>query len=390
MYRKKVLSNAVALSLGLSAAGVVGVAHADADLLFPYVVSGDNVTTVLSIVNTNQNPFDVDTGLGVAPTIYPLRIALNYKLGQEFANDAFCNHYDGFFISSINDLTSFDVSGIFGEFGVGAMFNDTVGAAAGGTLTDDGFLDDIANFPSFRGYVSIWDRHSDTSARTLEGDALVIDFNSGAAWGYRGLSRGDDPTDAAVGDVSWFQNLSNATYDVYPNGFNAAGLGLQIPFMPLADVQTRFFITVLNDDVIAQRDGFPGAVRAQMGGGSGPTLFNRLEQARSLNVSVNINCLGVVDIEDFLAGAATSPFVAQGGFSALNLTDANPGGMGLVDGILSHVIKLEFGKTNQLDGVSTGGTYNNAYQLNYVTDALGINPDAGPIPGWSVADRVSS
>lgn len=392
MYRKKVLSNAVALSLGLSAAGMAGVAHSQADLLFPYVVSGDNVTTVLSVVNRNQfaptrwelsrfTDFDL-----TREPVYRLNIALNYKMGAGFNNADFCNHYDGPFVTSVNDLTSFDVSGLFG---VGALFNDTMGAESGGDLDDAGFLQDIADFASFRGYVSIWDIWSrprfdatldddgnpigflgfnptftsPSAARTLEGDALVIDFNSGSAWGYRGLSRG-------WFDNTWFANLSNATYDVYPTNFDAFGRGLRVPFMPLADVQTRFFITTLNDNRILQRDGTPGTVRARLGGGSGNTLFNRLEQARSLNASIDINCLGVVDIEDFLAGAATSPFVAQGGFSALNINDVDAGGRGLIDGKLAHVMKLEFGKTNTLNGVSTGGTYNNAYSLNYSTDLI--------------------
>ncbi|TVR17418.1 MAG: hypothetical protein EA401_00465 [Planctomycetota bacterium] len=411
MYRKKLLSNAVALSLGLAAAGMMSVAHSQqppqSDLLFPYVVKSDTVTTILSVINTRN--FDrrdrEDDIREVLPRVYPLRIAVNYKLGDPTPNADFCNHFDGTFISSINDLTTFDIGQAFGE---GALFNDTVGgpgsaAPVPSALTDGGYLDDIANFPAFRGYVSIWDQFINQDSRegignlgerTLEGDALVVEFVTGAAWGYRGLSRGTNR------DTSWFNNLSNATYDVYPGtgvqanlGFTSAERGLNIPFMPLADVQTRFFITVLNDDLGDQRDGFPGAIVAQLGGGAGFTLYNRLEQARSLNASANINCLGVVDIEDFLAGAATSPFVAQGGFSPLNLRDADAAGGGLIDGKLAHVIKLEFGKTNELNGFSTGGTYNNAYQLNYVTDLLGVAPveDGGTgIVGWSIADRVVS
>lgn len=387
MYRKKVLSNAVALSLGLSAAGVIGVAHADADLLFPYVVSGDNVTTLLSVVNTAPPTVVGRPGQGLT---YNLDIALNYKLGA--VNSAWnrdgCFHFDRTITTSVFDLSTFDIGGK--KFGAGALFNDTIGGSGD-------FLNDVATFPGFRGYVHIQDTTPNLPAgpnaqRTLEGDALIIEFDTGAAWGYRGLSRSD-----ALGDTSWFQNLSNATYDVYPNIPDlAAERGLNIPFMPMDQVNTRFFITVLNDDVNRQFNGTPGAVIAQMGGGAGQTLFNRLEQSRSLNASIQIDCFGVVDVQDFLAAAAGTPFMAQGGFSRLNIRDANPitgvgtEGLGLVDGKLAHIMKLEWALDPvAIDGEPVNGTFNNSYQLNYVTNAL----EAGgvfPVPGWSVADRVTS
>ena len=381
MYRKKVLSNAVALSLGLSAAGVIGVAHADADLLFPYVVSGDDVTTLLSVVNTA--PPAPGSGRPFPQFTYDLDIALNYKLGSPTTDPNWnrdgCDHFDRTITTSVNDLSTFDIGGQ--RFGTGAMFNDTVGGTGA-------FLADVATFPGFRGYVHIRDLTPNLPAneRTLEGDALVIDFRTGAAWGYRGLSRSD-----TAGDTSWFQNLSNATYDVYPNiPALAAERGLNIPFMPMDQVNTRFFITVLNDRVMDQFDGVPGSVIAQMGGGGGQTLFNRLEQSRSLNASVLIDCLGVVDIQGFLSAVAGTPFMAQGGFSALNIRDANPEGLGLVDGKLAHVVKLEWALDPvAIDGEPVNGTFNNSYQLNYVTNALEAD-GVFPVEGWSVADRVTS
>lgn len=348
------------------AAGAIGQASAS-ELLFPYVVSGGNVTTVISVINTATVGFDGTDSRYI-------RMAVNHKLPNEAGvvnNAATCAHVDGVIGSSVNDLTSIDLGG---RLGAGALFNDTLGAQSdeNGTYT---FLNNVANIPAFRGYVSMWNIVDPTITgierdevenrvvgTTLQGDALVIDFNTGASWGYRALNRaaiddsGDDFADALA---DWDEDLSNAIWNLNPYNPGTGEFGVNIPFMPLDEVTTRFFVTALNDGELNQLNGLPGAVQVSFGGGSASTLFDREENGDSLNTSQRVECFGVVDLVDMLGAAANfNNYREQGGFAPLSVSEPTSGD----EADSAHVIKLEFGTTD-INGTNVGGTWNNGYVL---------------------------
>lgn len=184
-FKTKKIATAVAASLGLS---VVGMSAAKADsILFPHFVLSPTVTTVLSVINDNF------TAAGASNLHY----RYYYKdVGAAGAATAPCKEYDFWNPTSTNDIVTFDM-------GANPGFNsDAKGVLFEPNSTNARYVDDFAVLgrttpvPPTRGFVVVENRGfnpTDIPVPTakLAGEAIVIEFVSGSAWGYQAYNAAD-------------------------------------------------------------------------------------------------------------------------------------------------------------------------------------------------------
>ena len=107
MKTKVLLSMVIGIVLLLSFGLGLKDANADA-LLFPWVIKSDEISTIISVVNTAETDFEASS--------YPIsfnEIYLQYFFKQTTANDQteICEEHDLRSTSSMFDLLTFDVSG---------------------------------------------------------------------------------------------------------------------------------------------------------------------------------------------------------------------------------------------------------------------------------------
>ncbi|WP_090205346.1 hypothetical protein [Ectothiorhodospira magna] len=353
-------------------AATTSVAQADA-LLFPYVVSGSNVTTIVStITDANYN--------GYTPAGQPGGTRLHWtmvsKTGENAVdNMAVCGEVNYFLPTSANDLQTVDLGGHLSNDGdAGVLFNDPSDnnnwRGGLGPLTYAMALASAGGNPDVpvRGYLMVDDATTNSAlAPRLSGEAMVFDFTNGAAWGYRAFATSN--TDTAV-------PVSNATRDDFD--FRGASMvdGTQVSFMPLAEATTAFFVTPLNRNngeapsaaaAIADMNPYDADKRFErlvttvsMRTGAG-VAYDRDENLVSGTTPRNVTCVGRLELSELMSpGAAT--VLADGGWGQLQ-TD-NPGAQpGRVPTSNAHVIKLEYNAAGSFLGNSINGAFNNATQL---------------------------
>lgn len=355
-----------ALSLAV-AAGFIGSAAQAADVaMFPYVVNSPSVTTIVSIVdlgNAATQRYNNAGVIGAGAGFNRLHYRLNYKAGALSGMDATsraaaCQEVNYYLPSSPSDIQTFDLGGRHSTTAArGVMFNDASinnNYIAGTTATINYMLG--ANAGSVqRGVLYI--HNADTvAAQTLYGEAMVLDFSTGAAWGYQALLSDEGAANTA------------AAFNFVPQATNAAGSAPDIlTFMPAAEVTTRLFVTpvttagtVLGADgaSIVGWDNFTTLVSMATGAG---VAFDRDENLVSGSAAVNIKCVGAVDHTELMTAGAAA-VLANGGHGLLTLaagTLAAPA----VGSVGAVATKLEFSKTNggTLNGVAVPGTYNNGF-----------------------------
>ncbi|MBY0465265.1 MAG: hypothetical protein K2W33_10015 [Burkholderiales bacterium] len=355
-----------ALSLAV-AAGFIGSAAQAADVaMFPYVVNSPSVTTIVSIVdlgNAATQRYNNAGVIGAGAGFNRLHYRLNYKAGALAGMDATsraaaCQEVNYYLPSSPSDIQTFDLGGRHSTAAArGVMFNDASinnNYIAGTTATINYMLG--ANAGSVqRGVLYI--HNADTvAAQTLYGEAMVLDFSTGAAWGYQALLSDEGAANTA------------AAFNFVPQATNAADSAPDIlTFMPAAEVTTRLFVTpvttagtVLGADgaSIAGWDNFTTLVSMATGAG---VAFDRDENLVSGSAAVNIKCVGAIDHTELMTAGAAA-VLANGGHGLLTLaagTLAAPA----VASVGAVATKLEFSRTNggTLNGVAVPGTYNNGF-----------------------------
>ena len=369
----------IAIGVAL-AAGAAGVQASDV-LLFPYVVSGGSVTTLVSVINTDSGAFDnvqYYNQNGSSTSSYGGGhnfLHWRYHIKSANTNDATCFENNGYFPTSPLDITTYDVSGLRGEGGV--MFNDPSvnnnWKAAAATnqynaITLDGqravlFVHNAGDLDSGGGY--------------LAGEAMVVDFANGAAWGYRAEA-----------------NASNGASSQADFNFNRGqALNTGVTFMPLTQVTTRFFVTPVNTqsanvttdlgapergDVVGMlaangldipRYGtFTTRVNLDTVSGS-IRVLNRDEGGISGGVTPqDVVCVGAVNASDLITSANVLAYAnTQGGWG--RLTTSYPGSVAPTDTRRwtneAVVTKIEFRAAGgTFGGQSMGGAFNNAFTLN--------------------------
>jgi hypothetical protein len=354
----KMKLNALTLAV---AAGFVGSAAQAADvLLFPYVVNSATVTTIVSVVD--QGVATVGYTAGGATGGSRLHWRLNYKGGANASvNSATCEEVDYYLPSSINDIQTVDLGGKFGSTTKGVLFadasvNNNWNAATTSTIN---FMlgKNAAAGSAERGVLFVHNSDS-TTTQNLYGEALVLDFSTGAAWGYQAKS-----SNVTANDTTNFD-------------FSTAATGTPIlTFQPLAETTTRLFVTPVNPQTAAA-----GATSVATGGmldtnGASLSGWNALVSSVSLSTSTGVAydrdenlvsgsasssvvCVGAVDASSLMTAGAAST-LANGGWGRVAVAAGS--GTGLTGTTKAILTKLEFNTTGKINGESLSGTYNNGF-----------------------------
>lgn len=329
----------IALGVAL-VAGSVG-AQAATKLFFPHVVVSGTVTTIATVVN-----------VGVANNAgqHWVYVGKNLMAGETVAdfNAKTCSEVDVMLPSSDNNVQTVDLGAVISKAGdYGVLFNDPSiknqwrQALSGGAIHYSlayAYMTPVGAAGT-RGYLVV----DDQGGGTLEGSALVFDYKTGSAWGYKA------------------EDLAVAVTKHAHAAFSAH-------LMPKAEVISRLMITPLASNV---DDMLPGGatfgawgvtLAPQMIAGTGH-IVDRDENPISGAASSAVTCVGTVDVWDILA-PGSSQFAPDGGWvSVLTAAAANPS---LGAAARAEVFQLDFGgqgaTTGTLNGVSYPGTWNNVYQ----------------------------
>lgn len=328
----------IALGVAL-VAGSVG-AQAAGQLFFPHVVVSGTVTTIATVVNV---------GATAAAGQHWVYVGKNLMPGEDMAtfNAKTCSEVDVMLPSSDNNVQTVDLGAVISKPGdYGVLFNDpSINNKWRQALTGGAIHYSLAyaymtpvGAAGTRGYLVV----DDQGGGTLQGSALVFDYKTGSAWGYKA-----EDLAAAVGAHA------HAAFSAH--------------LMPKAEVINRLMITPLAD---AAANMLPGGdtfgawgvtVAPQMIAGTGH-IVDRDENPISGAAKSAVTCVGTVDVWDILAPGA-SQFAPDGGWvSVLTAAAAAPLGAAA----RAEVFQLDFGgqgaTTGTLNGVSYPGTWNNVYQ----------------------------
>lgn len=369
-FKMNKLATAVAVTLGTSAV-VVGTVQAD-EILFPYVVSSQTVATILSVINNADINFD-----GTAPS--NLHYRYYYKSGSNAANNtASCQEVNRSLPSSANDIVTFDAAGQFANDNLGILFENTkrsVLPSAG----NQGY--GKSSFALLKGVTQpvraflIVDNNDFTGGaagfgtrETLAGEAIVLEFVNGAAWGYQAYNAaGRYITDGAgnllrtnaydfsdfsetAGEVIAGQsNLGYAPVAIAP--FNATGGELLTKFFvtPISPTTQKNGVWVSGNQLNNRLNARLQLAIQDLGLGATGVMYDRDEVPISGQALQNVVCVGAVDASTLLSEGALLQ-VADGGWSNITVKEGTTSGA--VSTPEAIVIKLEYNteKPLQLDG----------------------------------------
>lgn len=347
--------NKIALGVAL-VAGAATVQAADT-LFFPYVVSGGAVTTLVSVINTDTSgTAEYYNNNGSSAAVYGganRYLHWRYHIKTANTNAATCLENNGYFPTSPLDMVTYDVSGTRGEGGV--MFND---ASVLNNWKAEGALNQL-NAITLNGQRATLLVHNAAGAASpsLVGEALIVEFDTGSAWGY-GAARNSSTGASADGDFDF-------------SFLGAVDTG--VTFLPQGEFTTRFFVTPVGQLALADGLDAPnfGSLRTQVDlvpvTGS-IRVVNRDESGVSGGVTPQVvTCVGVVDVRDLVTASNVWNYVSnEGGWGRL-VTTAPAAATGTQPTANAAVIKLDFraaganGALNLAPGV---GAMNSAYILN--------------------------
>ena len=339
----------IAVGVAVAMAGATSAAQADS-ILFPYVVSGDSVTTVVSVISgPNYVGYNSAGQAGQGDRLHWTMV--NKAGAAAESNSAVCSEVNYYLPSSKNDIQTVDLGArVSGEDDSGVLFNDPSinnnWRDQLGNLTY-ALADEASQGSGLRGYLMV-DEASGEQRGQLSGEAFVFEFGSGAAWGYRAI-----PSQNAD---FYFAHASMAP-------------SAQVAFMPLAETDTRFFVTPLN------RTGVPADMDpTDNGNGNFERLtstitmrtasglaFDRDENLVSGSREERVTCVGAVNLPDLMSPGARS-VLRDGGWGKLRIvsTDSEDDGSTTSN---ANVIKLEFNASGRFNDKPMDGVYNNATTL---------------------------
>jgi hypothetical protein len=382
MKGKAVIAVMVGIALLLSLGAFVKDASADA-ILFPWVVMSDDVTTVISAVNTAETDAEA-SGL----PFHSNRIHIEYwhKLTTANAQDEACTEYNFEVTSSKDDMVTWDMAGHFNS-GL-PMFNDTSNEVIGvpdmtlavenprrAFLIVDNNTDALMN-----SYCDdAWDGFCNADG-TMYGEAIIVEHKTGAAWGYiaynatGGVKETVDELDLDFSDEGKRDQQGEVIGDSETT---------QTTLMNPNDAITKLFVTPterwVNEDrgVYGQRTGnleayvqlcrFPERCNGgpcidgdpYTGDCVGGGIWNNEEGGFSFTEKKNIVCTAADNIVDFFGGAGTSAYtqwVASGkaGWAYIvtgsGTLDEQSGANEFITTEEAIIGKLEFGTGLSWDG----------------------------------------
>jgi hypothetical protein len=373
-------------------------------VLFPWIVKSDDVTTVVSVVNTAQTQAEA---LGLP--FHNNRIHIEYWHKKTTANDQeeACIEANFEVSSSKDDKVTWDIAGHFN--GGLPMFNDEsneVIFAPDMTLAVEnprrGFLIVENNTES------LLDARTPVDG-TIYGEATIIEHKTGAAWGYIAYN--------SIWGTPYFYDSSDQNGEVIGRtqvDFEApcddpedSGEVTQTTLLNPNDAITKLFVTPValgsqkqgNINASVQLCRFPemNAPDDEADFGShytgdctGGGIWNNEEGGFSFTEKKNIVCTTADNIVDFFGGAGTSAYtqwVASGkdGWSYITpdrgYIDARDGTEAYVEADDVIIGKLEFGTGLNWDG-SIADTINTFVWLRdsstYQTTCAELYPVFGP------------
>lgn len=270
--KKAALASAVAAALGAGAS----VATADS-ILFPYMVKGNTVTTLATIINEAD--------------VSELHYTWSYKTpvageSEDAQNARPCTHFDNTRITSKNDIVTFDAGRMLGDDNH-VLFDDT-GAGPGAEYDGKfGLVED-----QWMGTLIVDNNENQSEAdQTLSGEALVLEWGSGAAWGYAAYNSDQEDAytfaaaNARYGEVLTPPNPRGNPIDIVPlKGENATWV-------------ERLFVTPI-DNVGDNQDALDLTVFVHFGVPEGGDLlaYNRDEDEVSMRVKKAVKCVGRITL----------------------------------------------------------------------------------------------
>lgn len=415
-FKMKKIAAAVTVGLGASVVGV----NAQADeILFPYVAKSDTVTTIVSIVTRNL--------AGAIPGFIPSeRLHYRYWYKPAAANMDACQELNFRRPTSPNDIQTFDVSDTFAEAGaLGVLFNDPSinndYLAANATFAGLDLADPDAALRSFL-LVDNNDLVFDViGVESLYGEAAVIEFQSGAAWGYQAYnSMADEAIDAGLqGALGLYKESFSFSNQFETTGEVLKGGGLSdstsfnpntIAIFPDDEFVTKLFVTPIADSVDLNGNGrldYPAEIGSQNDGDItttvrpfvfsvdfGPAVaVDRDENLISGPTSKQVTCVAGISLGTTDTGSSGDLF-SLGVLNALKATGSDGGGWTniLVDNITvgdntneAVVMKLEYNRGSTFNGQNYPNVFNNAVWLRNGTDRYPAYENLNIVPVFDVA-----
>lgn len=363
-FKANKLAVAVAASLGVT---MVGTAQAD-EILFPYIVASPTVTTLISTINAGD-PFDPRVG-------YPneLHYRYFYKTPPATGNSNLvpCVETNRRLPSSANDVVTFDVSEHFGAGNLGILYEDLATSTPNYGKNTFALLKSVAS-NGVRAFLIVDNndfqfRATIDSSESVAGEAVVLEFVAGAAWGYVAYNAAGRYNTAGVriNPYDFSDNVETAG-EVIAN----ASAPVVIPPISAQGGQwlTQFFVTPISR-TINPPNGTPGnqladslldnatgrlrnlnaKVRLAVQDPANQTtdvMFDRDERPVSGQVAQNVLCVGAVPVTSLVSEASLQD-MKNGGWSNLVVSI---GSMGATADLLpvqtdeAVVMKLEYNPT---------------------------------------------
>jgi hypothetical protein len=275
-------------------------------VLFPWVVRSDDVTTVISVVNTAQTWAE-----SVGLPFHNNRIHVEYWHKKTTANDQEekCIEYNFEVTSSKDDMVTWDMAGHFN--GGLPMFNDTSNEVIGVPDMTLAVENPRRAFLIVDNYTDALNDAGTNVDGTMYGEATIIEHKTGAAWGYVGYN--------AVGG---YEDFSDESYRDQQGEVIGASETTQTTLLNPNDATTKLFITpTYTDEDSAQRKGilntrvqlcrFPernGDGDPYTGDCTGGGIWNNEEGGFSFTTKKEIVCTTADNIVDFFGGAGSSAY----------------------------------------------------------------------------------
>lgn len=415
-FKMKKIAAAVTVGLGASVVGV----NAQADeILFPYLAKSATVTTIVSVVTRN---------LAASPQGFVPSTQLHYRYWHKpaAANMDECQELNFRRPTSPNDIQTFDVSDQFAEAGaLGVLFNDP-------SINND-YLEanatfaglDLADPDNARRSFLIVDNNDlfidQLGIESMYGEAVIVEFQSGAAWGYAAYnSMADEAIDGGLNGLLGFYKQSFSFSNQFETtGEVIKGSGLadarsfnpnSITIFPDDEFVTRLFVTPIADSVDLNANGrldYPSSEIGNQNVGDltttvrpfidsiefGPAVVvDRDENLISGPTSKQVTCVAGIDLgrRDDLSGG---DLFSQGVLNSLKASGSDGGGWTniLVDDITvgdntdeAVVIKLEYNRGATFNGQNYPNTFNNAIWLRNGTDRYPAYENLNIVPVFDV------
>ena len=373
MRPKVFISVLVSLALLLTFGVAVKDAKADA-IMFPWIVKSDTVSTLVSIVNTCGQLGTYGGGLLNLITHYEYW----YKETNANGQTEICIPHSDKIPTSKDDIITFDASCNIN--GGQALFNDP--SPYGGASF-------CLNEPSPRRAFLLVDNNTPQFSSdgvnldgTLFGEAIVMELQSGAAWGYIAYNAAGGQTDSQSDPVYFFDGLDL---------LGEVNLGAPVPgaipveytqtvLLPPNVISTRLFVTPIQSPVI----GIPAGGNQRVGNANVRIQLRTMEPATGALVdgiydsdenpmdgtpNKDIVCTSADDLSALINPGNYNTWVATGenGWAYIVLepgtVDVNPVDF-IVDNPTNEAIigKLEYtaaGLTFPSDGTTVPGAVNN-------------------------------